>query len=105
MSDDAAVPPSPPEIREARARLRPWIRQTPIWQWRGPLVTKAVGPQTETFLKLELFQFAGSFKPRGALSVMLALPPAAVRRAVTPVSAGNHAIARGSAAAGLGTRA
>jgi threonine dehydratase len=105
MTDDSAVTPSLPEIREARDRLRPWIRQTPTWQWRGPLLTKAVGPQTETFLKLELFQFAGSFKARGALSVMLALPPDSLRRGVTAVSAGNHAMAVGYAAQVLGTSA
>jgi threonine dehydratase len=44
-------------------------------------------------LKLELFQYAGSFKARGALFVMLGLDPGARARGVTAVSAGNHAIA------------
>jgi threonine dehydratase len=105
MIDGSAVPPSPTEIRDARQRLRPWIRETLIWQWRGPLLAKAVGVQTATFLKLELFQFAGSFKPRGALSVMLSLPPASLKRGVTAVSAGNHAMAVGYAAQVLGTTA
>jgi threonine dehydratase len=44
-------------------------------------------------LKLELFQRAGTFKPRGALTVMMQLDAAALARGVTAVSAGNHAMA------------
>src|SRR5436305_1758181 len=60
---------------------------------------------TKPLLKLELFQHAGSFKPRGALSVMLDLPPEKLARGVTAVSAGNHAMAVGYAARVLGTTA
>jgi threonine dehydratase len=56
-------------------------------------------------LKLELFQYAGSFKPRGALTVMLNLAAPALKRGVTAVSAGNHAMAVGYAARVLGTTA
>jgi len=56
-------------------------------------------------LKLELFQHAGSFKPRGALCAMLDLAADALRRGVTAVSAGNHAMAVGYAARALGTSA
>ena len=56
-------------------------------------------------LKEELFQRTGSFKPRGALSVMLALVPEALARGVTAVSAGNHAMAVAYAARVLGTTA
>jgi threonine dehydratase len=57
------------------------------------------------FLKLELFQYTGSFKPRGALTVMLNLDQATLARGVTAVSAGNHAIAVAFAAQLLGTTA
>jgi threonine dehydratase len=57
------------------------------------------------FLKLELFQFAGSFKPRGALAVMMALAPAQLAKGVTAVSAGNHAMAAAYGARVLGTTA
>ena len=60
---------------------------------------------TRLNLKLELFQHTGSFKPRGALAVMLNLAPAALARGVTAVSAGNHAIATAWAARELGTHA
>jgi len=105
MSDESAVPPSVAQIRDACERLSPWIRRTPVWQCRGPRFSDALGPKTEVFLKLELFQFAGSFKTRGALCVMLALPDAALKRGVTAVSAGNHAMAVGYAAKVLGTTA
>jgi threonine dehydratase len=56
-------------------------------------------------LKLELFQYTGSFKARGALTNMLNLAPDALARGVTAVSAGNHAIAVAYAAKTLGTSA
>ncbi len=81
------------------------MRQTPVWRWRGHRIDSLVGDATEVWLKLELFQFAGTFKPRGALVNMLALEPAALARGVTAVSAGNHAMAVGYAARVLGTTA
>lgn len=109
-----AVPPTPPglpdfpdleEIREARARLGERVRETPVWEWRGREIEAAVAPGTRVFLKLELFQYAGTFKPRGALLNMLDLPPDALARGVTAVSAGNHAMAVAFAARALGTTA
>jgi threonine dehydratase len=105
MSDESAAAPSVEQIRDACARLSPWIRRTPVWQYQGLRLADLLGPETEVFLKLELFQFAGSFKPRGALCVMLSLPDAALKRGVTAVSAGNHAMALGYAAKVLGTTA
>jgi threonine dehydratase len=64
-----------------------------------------VGPKTRVYLKEELFQRTGSFKPRGALTVMLGLSPEALARGVTAVSAGNHAMAVAYAARALGTTA
>ncbi|HUJ27705.1 MAG TPA: threonine/serine dehydratase [Myxococcales bacterium] len=95
--------PTPEEIRAARARLGDRIVQTPVWRWRGDEIERAAGGQP--LLKLELFQYAGSFKPRGALTNMLALSPQALARGVTAVSAGNHAMAVGYAARALGTTA
>jgi threonine dehydratase len=76
-----------------------------VWRWRGREIDALLAPGTEVYLKLELFQYAGSFKPRGALLNMLALDPEALRRGVTAVSAGNHAMAVGYAARALGTTA
>jgi len=68
-------------------------------------LSSAVGHDTEVWLKEELFQRTGSFKPRGALSVMMDLDEAALRRGVTGVSAGNHAISLGYSSRILGTTA
>ena len=92
-------------IRAARARLGDLVRETPVWRWQGPDIEDIVGDETQVILKLELFQHTGSFKPRGALTVMLDLDRVALNRGVTAVSAGNHAIAVAYAAALLDTTA
>src|SRR5688500_16786709 len=66
---------------------------------------RATRARTRVLLKEELFQKTGTFKPRGALSVMLDLDPPALARGVTAVSAGNHAMAVAYAAGVLGTTA
>lgn len=98
-------PPTLDEIRDARERLGDRVRETPVWRWRGREIEELVGAETEVFLKLELFQYAGTFKPRGALVNMLALPADALARGVTAVSAGNHAMAVAYAAKVLGSSA
>jgi threonine dehydratase len=91
---------------DATARiLAPHIRETPAWPWHDEAVAGWLAPGTTPVLKLELLQYAGSFKARGALSVMLSLDPATLERGVTAVSAGNHAIAVAWAAGTLGTSA
>lgn len=92
-------------IRANRARLGDLVVTTPIRQLVDDAVAAAVGPATKVWLKEELFQRTGSFKPRGALSVMLDLDKDALARGVTGVSAGNHAIALGYSARILGTTA
>jgi threonine dehydratase len=92
-------------IRAARQRLGDRILTTPVRRWQEGALARAVGEETRVFLKEELFQRAGSFKPRGALTVMLDLAPEALRRGVTAVSAGNHAMAVGYAAQVLGATA
>jgi threonine dehydratase len=97
--------PTPTGIERATATLAPLVRETPVWHWKDELIEGLLPPGTTAVLKLELFQYAGSFKARGALSVMLALDSAARRRGVTAVSAGNHAIAVSWAARTLDTTA
>lgn len=101
----AAVAPTPDDIREARARLGDRVRLTPVWEWRSDAVRATLGDAARVLLKLELFQYGGSFKPRGALTVMTRLAPDALARGVTAMSAGNHAIAVAYAARVLGTTA
>ncbi len=104
-STDDAQAPSAEAILAARATLGDRIATTPVWQWRGRELDDALGTDTEVWLKLELFQRGGTFKPRGALLNMLALDDAARQRGVTAVSAGNHAIAVAFAARMLETTA
>lgn len=92
-------------IRAHRARLGERIITTPIRQLHDPALLRAVGAQTRVWLKEELFQHTGSFKPRGAMSVMLDLDAAALARGVTGVSAGNHAISLAYCAQVLGSSA
>lgn len=93
------------EVRSLRERLEGYVVETPVWQWRNRDAVDAFGAETAVFLKLELFQHTGTFKPRGALSVMLDLDRQALARGVTAVSAGNHAIAVAYAAQLLGAEA
>lgn len=97
--------PNIAEIRAARARLGDLVLTTPVHNWSGREKTTLLGEETEVWLKLELFQYGGSFKPRGALTVMLDLTAEELSRGVTAVSAGNHAIAVAYAAQVLGTTA
>ena len=104
---DVASPPAPTldEIADARARLGDLVLRTPVWRWRSDAARRALPRGTDALLKLELFQHGGSFKPRGALTVMRSLPPDALARGVTAISAGNHAIAVAYAARVVGTTA
>jgi threonine dehydratase len=99
------VAPTPAAIREARTRLGDLVVETPVWRWHSGALAAELGADTAVVLKLELFQHGGSFKPRGALCVMLDLAPDALARGVTALSAGNHAIAVAYAARALGTTA
>lgn len=98
----SALPPSASEIREARETLGDLVRHTPVWRWAGATPNRL---GVEAIVKLELWQHAGSFKPRGALLNMMALDRPALHEGVTAVSAGNHAMAVGYAASVLGTTA
>ena len=98
-------PPTIAAIRANRERLGDLVLTTPIRRVVDDALALAVGAGTEVWLKEELFQRTGSFKPRGALSVMLDLDAAALARGVTGVSAGNHAISLGYSARILGTTA
>ena len=101
MPDD----PTLETIRATRERLGDLVVTTPVRRWQDDALERAAGRRTQVFLKEELFQRTGTFKPRGALAVMLGLDPAARSRGVTAVSAGNHAMAVAYAAGVLGSTA
>ena len=101
MADQISVA----DIRAARERLGNRARETPAWRWRSDTIEHAAGAGTQVFLKLELFQYTGTFKARGALLNALALSDEQKLLGVTAVSAGNHAIAVAFAARSVGTTA
>ena len=97
--------PTVKEIESARKKLGDKVRRTPVWQWKSDAKDEIFGKETELFMKLELFQFGGSFKCRGTLMNMFNLSDIDMERGVTAVSAGNHAISVAYAAKTLNTNA
>lgn len=98
--------PAGPEIADIRAlreRLEEQIVATPVV--RCAAIEEAIGGDTEVHAKLEFLQRTGTFKARGALATLYALPQEQLSAGVTAVSAGNHAIATAFAARALGTSA
>jgi threonine dehydratase len=92
------------DVEATRALLAPHILRTPVHQWAGREIDALV-PGVQVCVKLELLQHTGTFKARGALSVVLRLSSEQLARGVTAVSAGNHAIATAFAARKVGTSA
>lgn len=105
MTDPTFSSPALEAIRANRLRLGDRIVTTSVRRVVDDALEAAVGASTEVWLKEELFQRTGSFKPRGALTVMLDLDAEQLVRGVTGVSAGNHAISLGYCARQLGTTA
>jgi threonine dehydratase len=93
------------QIRAVREGLGDLVTVTPVRRWSALDDGGRDGSGAEIWLKQELFQVTGSFKVRGALVVMRALPPEALARGVATMSAGNHAIAVAYAARLVGTTA
>lgn len=91
-------------IRANRAALGDRVVTTSARILRDHAVVERLG-STVVWLKEELFQRTGSFKPRGAITVMSHLSADAIARGVTGVSAGNHAISLAYSARVFGTTA
>ncbi|MEO6144357.1 MAG: threonine/serine dehydratase [Dermatophilaceae bacterium] len=91
------------DIDRARSLIAGHIRLTPVISVEGAMF----GLAQPVFLKLEMLQHAGSFKPRGAFNRILGaavsgpLPPDGVIAA----SGGNHGLAVAHVARGLGIEA
>jgi threonine dehydratase len=86
-------------ILDAHKLIKPYVRATPVLA----ATAGELHPSAEVFLKLELLQHTGSFKPRGAFNRMLANPIPPV--GVVAASGGNHGIATAYAAGRLGCHA
>jgi threonine dehydratase len=99
------VAPTLREIEAAAAALAGRIVATPVVALASDRIRNHLPPGAEVAVKLELFQHAGSFKPRAALLHIDRLDEKARRRGVTAVSAGNHALAVSWAAARQGVSA
>ena len=93
------------DIEETRRMIAPHVVRTPVHDWQSGEIETLLAPGTQVNLKLELFQRGGTFKARGAVSKVLRLSPEELKRGITAVSAGNHAIAAAYAAAAVGTSA
>ena len=88
-------------VEAAAARIRDAVIRTPTVP--APALSARLG--CDLRLKLETLQVTGSFKARGALNKLLALPPEARARGVVAMSAGNHAQGVAYHAGRLGIRA
>jgi len=93
--------PTLQDIREARERLKPHIRHTPLL--RAEKIGKAAGCQV--YLKPETLQVTGAFKIRGALNKSLSLPREEIANGLIATSSGNHAQGLAYAARTLGVKA
>jgi threonine dehydratase len=91
---------TPADVAAVEARIRPYLRCTPVASLDRADFGLSPGPLT---LKLEQLQFSGSFKARGAFANMLLrdVPDAGVAAA----SGGNHGAAVAYAAGVLGVPA
>jgi threonine dehydratase len=88
-------------VCRAQNRIRGLVHRTPLIH--SSALSDRLG--TNVFLKLELLQKTGSFKPRGAFNKMLSLTDEERRRGVVAVSGGNHAQGVAFAARRLGISA
>jgi threonine dehydratase len=85
------------DVEEARRRISAHLPPSPLRRAYSV-------PGGRAWLKLECWQPTGSFKVRGALSVLTALSPAERGRGVVAASAGNHALGVAYALQCLGGR-
>jgi threonine dehydratase len=87
------------DVEAAREAIAGRLHRTPTF----PSATLGALTGGQIFLKAELFQKTGSFKPRGVLTNLAALTAEERERGVIGISAGNHAqaLAWGAVAEGL----
>jgi threonine dehydratase len=89
------------DVQRARASIAPYVKRTSLE--KNTTLSQQFG--TSFYLKLELFQRTGSFKPRGAFNQILQLTPEQRQNGVVGVSGGNFAQGMAFAARELDTRA
>ena len=89
------------DVRQARVQIAPYVKRTTLE--RNATLSRELG--ANVYLKLELFQKTGSFKPRGAFNQILQLTPDQRKHGVVGVSGGNFAQGLAYAARELDTPA
>jgi threonine dehydratase len=87
VKDAEAVSVTAADIKSAAKLIRGEVIRTPLVP--APRLGEALG--CELFLKLESFQYTGSFKDRGALVKLKSLDKEQRKSGVIAMSAGNHA--------------
>jgi len=75
------------DVKAAAEKISSYVRRTPLW--KSETLSKRLG--TNVYLKMELFQKTGSFKPRGAFNQMLAMKKDALEKGAVAISGGNFA--------------
>ncbi|MDP9857362.1 threonine/serine dehydratase [Agrobacterium tumefaciens] len=93
--------PTIQDILDARTRLKPHVRHTPLL--RADKIGETVG--CKLYLKPETLQITGAFKIRGALNKALSLSEEEIANGIIATSSGNHAQGLAYAARMLGVRA
>jgi len=86
------------ELLKAEARIRGYIRETPVDQ--SNFLSEMA--RAKVYLKLEHLQHTGSFKLRGAMNKVLSLSPSELQPGVIAASNGNHGFAVSFAAKQMG---
>ena len=86
------------DVREAHARIRPYIHRTPVMT--SATLDELAGGQL--YFKCENFQKIGAFKARGAHNAVFALTPQEAAHGVATHSSGNHGAAVALAARSRG---
>jgi threonine dehydratase len=88
LAQNLALAVTPELIHEARKRIGPYVRRTPLEY--SHTLSELAG--SNAFLKLESLQVAGSFKPRISFSKLLSLDEATRKRGAIASTAGGHGI-------------
>jgi threonine dehydratase len=83
------------DVRRARDTIAGRLHRTPVFS--SATLSEHTG--ANVYLKAELFQRTGSFKPRGVLTKLASLSDEEKQRGVISISAGNHAQALAYASA------
>jgi threonine dehydratase len=95
VTQKTALPIGLDDVLAARAAVGDRVHRTPVFS--SATLGERIGARA--YLKAELFQRTGSFKPRGVLTKLTSLSADEKRRGVIGISAGNHAQALAYAAA------